>query len=87
MIARMSRELTDPAERPTMEEVVERLSDMHSIEVRTCRPSLTFSYPSLTFQYPSLSFFIPMASFLIPIAYVLIPIASALIPCSAERVG
>jgi hypothetical protein len=45
----MSRELTDPAERPTMEEVVERLSDMHSIEVRTRRPSLTFSYPSLPF--------------------------------------
>jgi hypothetical protein len=52
----MSRELTDLAERPTMEEVVERLSDMHSIEVRTRRPSLPFEYPSLTFEYPSLPF-------------------------------
>jgi hypothetical protein len=45
----MSRDLTDPAERPTMEEVVERLSDMHSIEVRTRRPSLPYLRPSLTF--------------------------------------
>ncbi len=35
MIARMSRELTEPAERPTMEEVFDRLSDMYSIEVLT----------------------------------------------------
>jgi len=31
----MSLELTEPAERPTMEEVFDRLSDMYSIEVPT----------------------------------------------------
>ncbi len=36
----MSRALTDPAERPTMEEVFERLSDMHSIEVQAMPPAL-----------------------------------------------
>jgi hypothetical protein len=35
MIARMSRALTEPAERPTMEEVFDKLSDMYSIEVLT----------------------------------------------------
>jgi hypothetical protein len=59
----MSRELTDPAERPTMEEVVERLSDMHSIEVRTLAHCFI----------PIASFLIPIAYVLIPMASALIP--------------
>ncbi len=34
--------ITDPAERPTMEEVFERLSDMYSIEVQTMPPLLAY---------------------------------------------
>ena len=34
--------ITDPAERPSMEEAFERLSDMYSIEVQAMPPALAY---------------------------------------------